>query len=242
MEKGEHKLIELITNKIVNYQNKVDQKYEIHEITGKAFEIFYEMVPEPDYSKLDDKTFCDEFLEKVRKGIKGEGKHVPEPPPKGPMGTETGDDEAIEEPIDPISQIIKTPLDFEEGNPKLAILLIDKFFSLPAIEKEAYKVRIKKKEIQRQIDELKNQEHIIKGDERLTNETKKENRDISEIEADIKELEESLNFVSPMQDMFSETAIFSFQRRAFMRVKHQWKEIKQKVNEEVIDNLEEYSS
>lgn len=248
MENSVDKLVALINKKIVNYQNKVDQKYKLDAITGKAFEVFYEMSPELDYTKLDDNVFCDEFLEKVRREIKGEDTHVPDPP--DPTGEKTGESESAEKLIDSISQLeydednplIKTPVDFEEGNIKLAILLIEKFFSLPVIEKEAYKVRIKKKEIQRQIDELKKQVKIIKGDERLINETKIENRDIREIETDINELEKSLYFVSPMQELFSETAILSFQRRAFMRVKHQWKEIIQNINEEVLNNLEEYSS
>jgi len=207
-------------------------RFTLEAITGETFEIFLDLSPELDYSKLKDREFKSIFLSKLREIIFKEeynlvfnNKGIPIPDP-----------DSIVPDIDR-DNIIETPLDIEGTNSKRAILLVERFFDLPIIEKEAYKLRIKNQSIKYQIKKLQENIGTIKKNKSLNNNIREE--EIKSLHRQIKELEVELlnqNTNSQLSEFLSPIGILTIQRRASIRIKNQWATLKRLLNQDIISN------
>lgn len=234
--RGPENFFNIIQNKLVInyiYQDKekqeIEQKDDVirrltREYLGPSFEVFIEMNPKCDYSRLEDEGFVQELIKQIRAKVDfSKSKGPSKPPPQEPPII-----------LDDEDYFIESPLDIER-DPEQAFLLIYKFFDLPILEKEAYLLRIKNNEKYKEIVNYSRKIKEIRYDKVLSN----ENRDnkIEELEKLIKELEDEIikNSDSNLSEIFSNYGILSLQRRAAIRIKLQWHNIQRKLNKNHID-------
>jgi hypothetical protein len=174
----------------------------------------------PDYSRLEEKEFREVFLTILKKCLwksnRIETSLDTDPPPILPYEQR---------------QRYENPLDIED-DPYNACLLIDKFFDMPYIEQEAYKLRIKNDAIRNEISKLKKGLKVAMNEKECDDGERKRKKD--EMVSEIGELEELLqnNKESELSEIFSPFGILSLQRKATLRVKIQWEQIKFRMNEE----------
>lgn len=225
-----------------------------------AFLVFTRMSPDVNYELIDDDEFRKSLIENIRKEIKTEIKHEAFIQENRGTYSDSGPDsipliidienirdkdiikEYDEETGTSINDgsnpylgsdlpTISTPFDLESLRDfSAAKNLVEHFFELPLLEKEAYLLRINNTSTLFEINWLKSERRLLFKDKDLQKEVKIEK--IAKIENEIKILEKKImqNQESWLSSYFSPIGINSLQRRAAIRIKMQWHDISKNIH------------